>query len=163
MPEGCRFSAQLPDWLRLSIADAVIVFGRMEQEVVEITWVMQDADLKKRLKLARNPATENFIDAIEGIERISDAQFDALKDEFKRLADERNLIVHGAWAMVDERPWVVWHKFIEDTESIVGEWFDQSRFQRSMLTAEHLLNTLRLFHDEIEKTTGTRTSAMPRS
>jgi len=36
MPEGVRLSTELLDWLRLSIADAVVVSGRMEQEIIEI-------------------------------------------------------------------------------------------------------------------------------
>ena len=31
MPEGVRLSSELPEWVKLSIADAVVVFGRMEQ------------------------------------------------------------------------------------------------------------------------------------
>jgi hypothetical protein len=104
MPEGVRLSRELPEWVRLAIADAVVVFGSMEQEIIEISWVLQDADLKQRLKLARNPATENFISVLESIEHAEKGlKLDALKTSFRDLADQRNLIVHGAWAMVDEK------------------------------------------------------------
>lgn len=45
MPEGVRLSVELPEWVRLAIADAVVVFGRMEQEIIEISWITKDADL----------------------------------------------------------------------------------------------------------------------
>jgi copper chaperone CopZ len=57
MPDGVRLSLELPQWVKLSIADAVVLFGRMEQEAIEISWVLTDAGLKERLKLARNPGT----------------------------------------------------------------------------------------------------------
>lgn len=164
MPEGVRLSTELPDWVRLAIADAVVVFGRMEQEIIEISWILKDADLTQKLNRARAPATKNFIAALESIERQQTGlKLDALKDGFRGLADERNLIVHGAWMMVDDRPWVVWHKFLEDDESIIGEFFEQRRFEWFMKKGEHILNTLRRFHDMLEAQTGKKTSAVPRA
>ena len=53
----------------------------MEQEIIEIAWVLNDADLKQKLKLARVPATENFVAVIESVERHEEGlQLDALKD-----------------------------------------------------------------------------------
>lgn len=49
MPDGVHLSAELPDWVKLSIADAVVTFGRMEQEIIEISWILNDADLNKKL------------------------------------------------------------------------------------------------------------------
>lgn len=163
MPPNTCLSADLPEWLRLAIADAVVVFGRMEQEAIEISWLLNDAELKQRLKIAQFPATKNFIEIIEAVERAKDSlKLDAVKDAFRSLANERNLMVHGAWAMTDEKPWVVWHKFAEDTESVIGEHFEAWRFERFMVKAEHLLNTLRRYHDQLEAQTGKRTTAMPR-
>jgi hypothetical protein len=164
MPEGVRLSTALPDWARLAIADAVVVFGRMEQEIIEISWILRDADLKQKLKLARTPATENFITVLESVERRQEGlKLDALKDGFRSMADERNLIVHGAWTMVDDKPWVVWHKFLEDDDSIIGEFFEPWRFERFMKKGDHLLGMLRRFHDMLEVQTGKKTSAVPRT
>jgi hypothetical protein len=151
MPEGIRLSPELPDWVKLAIADAVVVFGRMEQETIEIAWLLNDADLKQRLKLARVPAFDNFIEVIESVERQQEGlRLDAVKCSFRQLADERNLMVHGAWNMADDKPWVVWHKFLEDDESIIGEFFEKWRFERFMTKGAHLLATLRKFHDILE-------------
>ena len=51
MPEGVRLSAELPNWVKLSIADAVVTFGRL----------LKNADLKLKVKLAEYPATANFL------------------------------------------------------------------------------------------------------
>ena len=164
MPEGVQLSTELADWVRLAVADAVIVFGRMEQEIIEISWLLSDADLQRRLKIAKLPATENFIavlDTIEGLE--PDLSLEALKTGFTRLAHDRNLIVHGAWTMANDRPWVVWHKFLEDSESVIGEFFDKVRFEHFMKKAQHILQTLRTFHNLIEGRSGVKTTAVPRA
>jgi len=148
MPKGVRLSSELFEWVKLSIADAVVVFGRMEQEAIEISWVLTDAELKERLKLARTPATENFIAIIESVERSqASLKLDALKNTFRTLADERNLIVHGSWTMTDDKPWVVWHKFAEDTESIIGEHFEAWRFERFRTKGNDILDMLRKCHN----------------
>ncbi len=164
MPEGVRLSHELPEWLRLAIADAVVVFGRMEQEIIEIAWILTDADLTAKLKLTKGSTTEKFIAALESVERAETGlKLDALKDGFKGLGEERNLIVHGAWTMADAKPWVVWHKFLEDDESVIGEFFEQWRFERFMKKGEHILGMLRQFHDMLEVQTGKKTTAVPRT
>ncbi len=163
--EGVRLSLELPDWVRLAIADAVVMFGRMEQEIIEISWILNDADLKQKLKLARAPATENFIAVLESVQRQEeDLKLDPLKDVFREMAGERNLMVHGAWAMVDDKPWVVWHKFLEDDDSIVGEFFEPWRFERFMKKGGQMLVMLVRFHGMmLEVETGKKSSAVPRT
>jgi hypothetical protein len=164
MREGVHFSPELPEAVKLSIADAVVVFGRIEQEAIEISWVLTDADLKKRLKLARTPSTETFLEIIDSVERSqAGLNLDAMKDGFRTLANDRNLIVHGAWAMTDDKPWVVWHKFAEDTDSIIGEYFEAWRFERFMTKGNHILAMLREFHNILEAVTGKKTNAIPRA
>ena len=164
MPEGVCLSPALPQWVRLAIADAVVLFGRTEQETTEIAWLLTDATLREKLKLARNPATDNFLTVLEAVEQQApDLRLDELKNGFTALAQERNLIVHGAWTMVDEKPWVVWHRFLEDDDSIIGEYFEAWRFQRFTTKGEHLLGMLRRFHDMLEEQTGKKTSAVPRT
>jgi len=164
MPEGIQLSANLPEWVRFSIADAVVLFGRMEQETIEIAWLLNDANLKEKLKLARAPATDTFLTILTSFEQQEQGlKLDALKDGFTALAQERNLIVHGAWTMVDERPWVVWHKFLQDDDSIIGEFFEPWRFERFTVKGEHMLDMLRRFHDMLEEKIGKKTSAVPRA
>jgi hypothetical protein len=134
----------------------------MEQEVVEISWLNEGADLKRRLRLPRTPATENFIAVIENVEQLEDGlKLDAMKDGFRQLADERNLIVHGSWHMAGDKPWVVWHKFLEDEDSIIGEFFERRRFDRFMAKGQHLLATLRCFHSMLEDLQRARAKSAP--
>ncbi len=164
MPEGVQLSSALPEWVRLAIADAVVVFGRIEQEIIEISWILTDANLKQKLKLTKGSATDKFVAALESVERTeAGLKLDALKEGFRGLADERNLIVHGAWTMADAKPWVVWHKFLEDDDSIIGEFFERWRFERFMTKARHILEMLRKFHDMLQAQTGKKTSAVPRA
>ncbi len=139
-------------------------FRAIEQELIEISWIFNDADLKQKLALARNPATENFVAILDSFERAEEGlKLDDLREGFIGLARERNLIVHGAWTMIDERPWVVWHKFLEDDDSIIGEHFEGPRFERFTKVEEHLLWMLRQYHDILEQSTGIKTSGLPRS
>jgi hypothetical protein len=164
MPEGTRLSPELREWARFAIADAVVLFGRMEQEIIEISWILNDDDLTQKLKLTGGSTTDKFIAALESVERAEEGlKLDALKDGFKGLAEERNLIVHGAWNMTDEKPWVVWHKFLEDDESIIGEHFERWRFERFMVKGQHIFPMLRRFHYMLEAQTGKKTSAVPRA
>ncbi len=163
MPEGVQFSSEIPDHVRLAIADAVIVFGRIEQELIEIAWMLSSADLKQRLKVARTPTTENFIAIIEAVEQTQPGLIlGALKTTARQLADDRNLMVHGAWTMTDDKPWVVWHKFAEDTDSVIGEHFERWRFEKFMTKALHILGMLRQFHEMLEQKTGVKTTSIPR-
>jgi hypothetical protein len=158
MHAGARSTQDLLAWVRLSIADAIVLFGRLEHELIEIAWLIKGADLKERVKIARNSATYNFLNVIAIVEEAAGARFDALRETFVNLANDRNLMVHGAWLMVDGRPWVVWHKFLVDTESVIGEFFDKPRFEAFMKKADILLDTSRKFHSELEASSGVRTS-----
>jgi hypothetical protein len=64
--------------------------------------------------------------------------------------------------MTNDKPWVVWHKFAEDTESIIGEHFEAWRFERFMTKGNHILDMLRMYHNMLEAQTGKKTSAVPR-
>jgi len=165
MHSGATLSRDLPDWVRLAIADAIMLFGRLEQEVIEISWLIKGAEQKvERLKVARNLATDNFSDIVALVEQAAGQELKALRSTFDDLAKDRNLIVHGAWWFVDDRrPWVVWHKFIEDNESVMGEFYENGRFADFMMKARHLYEMCRKFHDEIEKVRGVKTSALHRS
>lgn len=163
MPKGVAVTRDLPDWVRLAIADGVVIFGRLEQEAIELAWLLMGADLKQKLKLARNPAQENLIEIVKAVEDAAPGlKLDAMKDTITGLTYERNLIVHGSWSMADQQPWVVWHKFLEDDDSVIGEFFERPRFERFIKIAERLLTTFLRFHTEVEGQTGKKTSAVPR-
>src|SRR5262249_11808510 len=96
------------------------------------------------------------------VEEAAGQRFEGLHKTFSALAYDRNLIVHGSWLMVDDRPYVVWHKFLEDMDSVMGEYYDSGRFENFMLKANALLGMCRKFHSELEKSTGIKSSALRR-
>jgi hypothetical protein len=165
MHSGAKLTHEIPDWVKVAIADAILLFGRLEQEVIEIAWLIKGAEQKlERIRIARNPATDNFSDIVAIVEEAAGQKLTALRSTFDDLSKDRNLIVHGAWWIVDDhRPWVVWHKFIEDNESVMGEYYEQGRFADFMMKAKTLLDMCRKFHDEIENTSGVKTTALDRS
>ena len=62
----------------------------------------------------------------------------------------------------DHRPWVVWHKFIEDSDSVMGEYYAEGRFADFMKKAGVIYEMCRKFHDDIEQQVGIKTSALKR-
>lgn len=164
MHGGARVTRELPEWVRLAIADAAVLFGRLEQEIIEIAWLIKGANEKvERAKIARRPATDNFDDVLKLVEAAAGSKLAGLRSTFDDLAKDRNLITHGSWWMVDDhRPWVVWHKFIEDSDSVMGEYYEEGRFADFMKKADMIYNMCREFHDDVEKQMGVKTSGLQR-
>jgi hypothetical protein len=161
MHSGAVVSYELPSWVKLAMADAIILFGRLEQEIIEVTWLLKDADMQVRVKLAREPASKNFQFIINEVKKQTGESLSGLENGFDRLAKDRNLIAHGSWWIVDkERPWVVWHKFIEDDGSVIGEYFEKYRFDHFMNKAGAIYDMMRQFHNQLEEGLGKKTSAL---
>jgi hypothetical protein len=161
MHEGATFSWKMPEWVKLAIAESLILFGRLEQEIIEIAWLLKDANAKEKVKVARTPATENFDGILAVVEEHTADKLNALRSAFEELARNRNLIAHGCWLMIDgAKPWVVWHKFIEDDENVVGEYFEKARFEKFKKQAEVILGTCKKYHQMLEEGSGKITSAL---
>jgi hypothetical protein len=144
MLPGTPLSAELPDWVKLNIADCIVVFGRLEQTVIEIAWeVAGTTEIKERLKRARQPANNNFDEVLGIVEEVAGTKFDALRTAFDGLSKDRNLIAHGSWLMAGDKPYVAWHKFLIDNDSVMGEFFEDHRFNHFKRRAEKLLETCR--------------------
>jgi hypothetical protein len=136
----------------------------LEQEIIEIAWLIKGANEKEeRAKVARRPATDNFDDVLKLVEAAAGSELAGLRTTFDDLAKDRNLITHGAWWIVDgHRPWVVWHKFIEDSDSVMGEFYVESRFADFMKKAGVIYEMCRKFHDDVEEQIGIKTSRLQR-
>ncbi|MCK1742006.1 hypothetical protein IVA80_14260 [Bradyrhizobium sp. 139] len=155
MPEGTVLDAVMPDWVKLSIADCIIVFGRIEQKMVEIAWDLAGTtEVKDRVKRARVPAADNFDELLSVIEEAAGQKFDALRESFTKLAHDRNLIAHGHWLMAGGKPYVVWHKFLTDTHSVMGEFFEEHRFHYFKTCGDKLHETCNRWHDMITEGQG---------
>jgi len=130
-----KLSSELTIDLKIAIADAIVVFSRIETCVLETIWVIEDADLNQKRKLARRTISQNFQRLREFI-NIPNLDLDATWRAIDRVMNERHIIAHGSWMIVDDvRPFVVWHKFMENSDTVIGEYFNYPRFEYFMKTA----------------------------
>ncbi|MDE2167536.1 MAG: hypothetical protein KGJ66_14515 [Alphaproteobacteria bacterium] len=141
------WSFDLPDRLKIAIADAVTLYSRMESCCVEIIWELEQADLERKQQIAKNWGKQNFKLLKQTVSQIPGAKTDAIWPALKALSKERNLIGHGVWMWTNEqRPLVVWHaKFLEEDDWVGAEFFDWSRFDYFMKRATVLMNTFAEF------------------
>ena len=143
----------LPVELKVAIADAVTVFANLDNRIIEILWVIENADLVKKRQIAKTFAAGNQAAIRAHIEQIPGAETDKIWPALDRLRTERNLIVHGVWAVAnDGRPLVIWHgRFLECDDFIGAEYFEPWRFERYMKIATHLLDTFTKLHRMLDE------------
>ena len=48
------WSSKLPDKLKLAIADCILLFSNIESCIVELVWLLEDADIERRKQIARS-------------------------------------------------------------------------------------------------------------
>jgi hypothetical protein len=110
------------------------------------------ADVNQKRKLAKRRASDNFLE-FKAFMSLPDVETDAIWKAVDRVSNERHLIAHGVWVIVDDtRPFVVWHKFLENNEHVVGEYFDYRRFEYFMKLAQQLLETFTKLKPHLEET-----------
>jgi hypothetical protein len=138
---------ELPDRLKLAIADAIVLHSRLESCIVEIIWELEQADLKRKKEIAKAWSDQNFRLIKRAVKLIPGAKTDAIWPALKAIGKERNLIGHGVWIWTnEERPLVVWHsRSLEEADWVGAEFFDFARFDYFMQRAELLMNTFAQF------------------
>jgi hypothetical protein len=145
------WSSKLPDKLKLAIADCILLFSNIESCIVELVWLLEDADVKRRREIAKSWSSKNFKIVKQVVERIPGAQSDAIWPTLKDLGEERNLIGHGVWLITHEgRPMVVWHARSENHEGIEAQYFDWARFDRFLELGGVVLKTFAEFKQLFE-------------
>ena len=151
MAEPC-WSFDLPEKLKLAIADCILLYSKIESCVVELIWVIEDPDPIRKREIAKAWGDENFRIVKKVVKSIPGAESDAIWPALKDLGQERNLIGHGVWMISDdERPMVVWHaRSIELGEGIEAQYFDWKRFDRFFEIGNALLKTFREFKNLVE-------------
>jgi hypothetical protein len=142
-----RWSFELPDRRKLAIADAIVLYSRIESCCIEIIWEIEQPDLARKQELAKNWGEQNFKLLRKAVEGLPGAKTDRIWPTLKALGKERNLIGHGVWMWTsEERPLVVWHsKFLESEDWVGAEYYDWSRFDSFMKKATVLMNTFAQF------------------
>jgi hypothetical protein len=94
------------------------------------------------------------------IEEAAGQKFDALHRAFDELAKDRNLFAHGSWLTAGGRPYVVWHKFVTDADSVMGEFIDAHRFEHFKRRADKLLETCNQWYVMLTEQTGRKRSIL---
>jgi hypothetical protein len=150
-PESWSFD--LPDKLKFAIADALTVFARIDNCMIETLWAIEGAGLARKKQIAKAFAHGNS-EAIKAfITEIPGAETNKIWPTLADLRQERNLIAHGVWMVSnDDRPMVLWHsKFLESDDFVGAEYFDYARFSYFMKRAIHLLDVFMEFQRIIEE------------
>jgi len=151
---GTTWTFELPDKLKIAIADSIVVFSRMETILLETVWILEESNLEEKRELTRDFVTKNFKKLKKVVKRLPGVETDKIWPTLENLADERNLIAHGFWAVGEnDRPTVLSHRFLESEDYVTAEFFDYTRFEYFLKRAEHLLNTFRLFKTMLENMT----------
>jgi hypothetical protein len=162
---GMTWSFDLPDRLKLAIAEAVTIFSHIDCMVIESIWALEQADLKRKKQIAKEHAHENIKFVKSVVEQHMKLDIQETWDALAELRQERNLIAHGVWSVrfggetpgeqgVDPEglPMVLWHsKMLESDDFVTAESFDYWRFEKFMKRARVLLNTFRQFKTMCEK------------
>jgi hypothetical protein len=64
-PADASWSLDLPIKLKLSIADALVVFGRLETTLLEIVWILENSNLEEKQELTRDARFAQTIQIVE--------------------------------------------------------------------------------------------------
>ena len=114
---GSDVSFQIPDNLKCAIADCILLHSKIENITVEILWIVERADLNRKRQISTRRGSLNTDELKKVIEALPDVETDAIWQTCKYLSDERHIIAHGVWFMMDQmKPYVVWHKWIDTNE-----------------------------------------------
>jgi hypothetical protein len=54
------WSFELPDRLKIAIADAIVLYSQIESCCIEIIWELEQADLDRKKQIAKNWGDQNF-------------------------------------------------------------------------------------------------------
>jgi hypothetical protein len=152
LPEP-NWSFEISDKLKLAIADCILIYSKIESCIVELVWLIEDADLERKREIAKGWGDQNFKIVKRVVRSIPDAESDAIWPALKDLGRERNLIGHGVWMMADSgRPMVVWHaRSLESDEWINAQYFDWERFDHFLAIGRVTLNTFAEFKRLLEE------------
>jgi hypothetical protein len=141
------WSFDLPVNLKCAIADCITLYSKIESCIVEIVWVLEEADLPRRIEIAKSWGDQNFKIVKRAVKSMPSADSDEIWPTLKELQTERNLIGHGVWMVTDDgRPLVVWHaKFLESADWVGAEYFDWRRFDHFLARGQVLLKAFTEF------------------
>src|SRR5260221_14514113 len=89
------WSFDLPDKLKIAIADCITVHNKIESCIVETVWVAEQANLERKKEIARGWGKQNVRIVRRIVESIPGAQSDEIWPGLTDLGKERNIVGHG--------------------------------------------------------------------
>ena len=85
-----KWSFDLPDRLKIAIADAIVLYSRIESCCVEIIWELEQADLERKKQIAKAWGDQNFRLLKNAVDQIPRAKTDKIWPSLKALTKERS-------------------------------------------------------------------------
>jgi hypothetical protein len=135
-------SLHVPDSLKLAIADAIILYSRIEGCMMEIAWAAIASNRHFQTQIAWGSLGRD-VDQLRGlIEECSGIDLRGFWDTLKDLGIERTIIVQGVWMTIDGAPYVQSRRFAESAEIAVPEAFGHERFETFQRRGASLLQVL---------------------
>jgi hypothetical protein len=59
LPEP-NWSFEIPDKLKLAVADCILLYSKIESCIVELVWLIEGADLARKREIAKGWGDQNF-------------------------------------------------------------------------------------------------------
>jgi hypothetical protein len=131
-----RLSDDMPDAIKIAIADAIMAYAVMEGTAERLIWDITGVSYDDGRLLTRTDSsdkfemlktlTENYGLIIHYSRKTTQEMWAAIK----QLMPVRNLLVHGIWAILDRQiPITISHRLPTTTGNVVGEAFPLERLQ----------------------------------
>jgi hypothetical protein len=130
-----QLSSDIPDVIKIGIADCVVAYAAMEDTAERLIWDISGLSYDDGRLLTRSGGDKFEIlrKVIEGhglIIPLSRQSTINMWTAIKQLTTVRNLIVHGVWAMLDNTTAIsVSNKLASDHGHVEGEGFGLERLQ----------------------------------
>jgi ribosomal protein S25 len=131
-----RLSDDIPDAIKIAIADAVMAYALMEGTAERLIWDITGLSYDDGRLLTRTDSSDKF-EVLKTLTENYGLIIHYSKETriemwaaIKQLMPIRNLLVHGIWAMLDHQiPVTISRRFKTTTGNVLGEAFPLERLQ----------------------------------
>jgi hypothetical protein len=138
-----EISFDLPDGLKLAIANAVTSFAKLEMAIEELIWELIGLSFAHGRLLTRMDTRPKF-------ELVKKLVLDLVPEKDRKtiapniwqamtiLREDRNEIVHGTWVIFNGKPAIVSHRYSAPPDEIGTRSFSIDELKRFVRKAEML-------------------------
>jgi hypothetical protein len=130
-----RFSDNIPDTIKIAIANSIIAYSAMENSTERLIWDVaglsyDDGELLTRSRLNKFETLKQLLEQHGIVVHYTRQITISVWEDLRQLVPIRNLIVHGVWAMLDNAmPLSISNRPSSDTGYVFGEPFYLERLQ----------------------------------